>query len=240
MALLNPQKKISCFENGVLFGIYEDKKGKLELADMGTVFLDEISYLSLKEQQQLLNFLEHRNVEKESGLKPIHSDVRIIASTSKDLENGVTAGNFLAGLFHCLNPVTIRIPPLRSRKEDIPLIAKYYLKKFTEQMGNASKTISPEAIDLLVAYDWPGNERELKNIIERAVIFAEGDVLYPKDISKDIQGEIPLMTMEQLEKQLIVATLKATKGIKTKAASLLGIGRATLYSKLKYFGVLQI
>jgi DNA-binding NtrC family response regulator len=229
--------KLSCFENGALLGIHEAKEGKLELADMGTVFLDEVSYLSLKDQLQLLKFLEYRNVKKEGGLKPIHSDVRIIASTSKDLEKAVAAGTFLEELYHCLNPLKIIIPPLRSRKADIPLIAKYYLEIFSKQMGNGSKTISPEAFDLLVAYDWPGNVRELKNIIERAVILAKGDILYPQDFPKDIQEEIPLMTMEQIEKQQIAATLKATGGVKTKAASLLGISRATLYNKLKYLYV---
>jgi DNA-binding NtrC family response regulator len=210
---------------------------KLKLADNGTLFLEEIGNMGLKAQWELIRFIEHKERKKANIDRSAHYNVRIIASTSGDLANGVIVGTFREDLYYFLNPITISIPPLRSRKGDIPLMAKYYMKEFSKQMGKRVKEISPETLELLIDYDWPGNIRELKNIIERAVILGKREMIYPQDLPKDIQNETPLVTMARLEKQQIIAALKGTGGNKSKAASLLNIARTTLYNKIKEMAI---
>jgi DNA-binding NtrC family response regulator len=237
------EKTLFAFEKNDLSIVSEYPQSKSNLAKRGTVFLDEISEINMEYQLKLLRFLEksmkwgHRNSSLLS--------VRVILASSKNLEREIRTGSFREDLFYHINPITIEIPPLRSHKADIPLIADYYLKSISNKMGKRPKTISQSALDALMSYDWPGNVRELKNIIERALILEKGDIIYSRDFPKDIRGEFPkdveeemaFMTMEEMERHHILATLKVTGGNKTKAASLLNICRATLYEKLKHLDV---
>lgn len=210
------------------------KKGKLELADKGTIFLDEVSRISQETQQKLFRFLQQGEMEQISRNKPVQPDVWVIAASSKDLKKTVASGTFQEDLYDYLDTVKCEIPPLRSRKHEIPRIFEYYLNDFTRQTGGKPKKISQNALNLLVDYDWPGNIMELENIVEKALIFSKGDILYPRDfpecVNKDKQQ---FLTLVEVEKKHITSALIKTGGDKTKAAYLLGISRSTLYKKIK-------
>ncbi|MFQ5646315.1 MAG: sigma 54-interacting transcriptional regulator [bacterium] len=230
------------FEKGAFTGADKGRTGKLELADKGTIFLDEIGEIGLEAQVKLLRFLERREVERIGSNKTMQLDVRVVAATNKDLAAAVKDGAFREDLYYRLNAITIDSPPLRERKEDIPLITRFYLEELAKQIGRKPKKISKKALDLLISYHWPGNVRELKNIIERAVVLGAGDVLYIQDFPEDIRksssaGISSFKTLGDIEKQHIVSALIETGGNKSKAASLLDIGRATLYEKLKSYGI---
>ncbi|HEX5020867.1 MAG TPA: sigma-54 dependent transcriptional regulator, partial [Candidatus Binatia bacterium] len=157
-------------EQGAFTGAHRRKVGKIELAHGGTIFLDEIGDISFELQAKLLRFLQEREFERVGGVTPIAVDVRIVAATNRDLQAALKQGSFREDLYHRLNVISLRLPPLRERKEDIPVLAHYFLKKFSTETGRSVSTITEEALGSLMAYDWPGNVRELANVIERAVV----------------------------------------------------------------------
>ena len=174
------------YEKGAFTGAVKSKPGKFELAHKGTLFLDEIGDLSLKLQAKLLRVLQEKQVERLGGNNPIKVEVRIIAATNKDLEKEVKEGRFREDLFFRLNVIPIKLPPLRERKEDIPLLAQFFLKKICQREGIEEKRLSPEALKILTEYSWPGNIRELENFIERLVILTEGEVIEVEDLSLEV------------------------------------------------------
>jgi transcriptional regulator with GAF, ATPase, and Fis domain len=171
------------YERGAFTGAYQRKIGKFEVANKGTVFLDEIGDVPLSLQPKLLRVLQEREIERLGGLHPVKVDVRIIAATNKNLEEEVKQGRFREDLFYRLNIVRIEIPPLRERKEDIPLLLDFFLKKFNERHKKQLKGFSREARDVLIKHDYPGNVRELENIVERAVVLSRGEYITREDLS---------------------------------------------------------
>lgn len=230
-------------EKGSFTGAVSRKKGRFELADSGTLFLDEIGEVSPMVQVKLLRVIQERAFERVGGETTIHVDVRIVAATNKDLMEEVKKGNFREDLYYRLKVVSIHLPPLRERKTDIPLLVSSFIKEFARQNSKGDLTITPKAITYLEAYDWPGNIRELRNVVENLVVMCKGDVisedLLPQEILKGgDSNEIvlkPGITLEEAEKILIQQTLIQTKGNKTKAAEVLGIGRKTLHRKLEEY-----
>ena len=231
-------------EKGVATGVNK-REGKIRQAHKGTIFLDEIADLSLPNQAKLLRVLEENQIEPLGGRNPIPIDVRIIAATNKDLEDEISAGRFRADLFYRLNVIHINLPALRERKDDIPLLVKHFLKTTCSRLSINIKKISPSTMEILSQYNWPGNIRELKNEIERAVALSDSDVIEPHDISPKLQNfkisssieknllVSPGTTLLDMEKALIIQTLKKTNGNKSEAARRLGITREGLRKKLK-------
>ncbi len=234
-------------ERGAYTDAYSERKGKFELADGGTLFLDEITTLSLSAQVKLLRVLQEGEFERIGGTKSIKVDVRIIAATNEDVKLSVQEGRFREDLFYRLNVVTIDLPPLRERREDIPLLVEHFIRKHSLRHEKAVKSISDEAMRALMSYNWPGNVRELENAIERAVILSESETIGLEDLPAWIVGEwersdkteqegifIPFgMKIEDVERKLILETLRKVGGDKTKAARILGISRRTIYRKLQ-------
>lgn len=223
---------------GAFTGAVTAKRGLFEEADGGTLFLDEVSNLSLSMQTKLLRFLQEHEIKRVGGTESIKLDVRVIGASNQPLEPLVEKGAFREDLFYRLNVVTIVLPPLRERKDDIPLLANHFLQKFTESYGKAISHISPEALERLVQYSWPGNVRELENTIERAVILSTHPIILPEDLPPAIlratEGAIPvfperLLPLKEIEKSYVLRVLQQTKGNKKKAAEILGIDRTTLY-----------
>ena len=246
----------SLFENelfghmkGAFTGATENKLGKFELANGGTVFLDEITNINLDLQAKLLKVVEEKEITRVGSHRVIKVDVRIIAATNKDMRDEVDEGRFREDLFFRLNVVALRSPSLRERKEDIPLLVDYFLKRFSLKNGRKGLLMEPEAIEALKAYHWPGNVRELENFIERLVIFTQSDKITMKDLKlaglpagpetqelhalgKGVDGD-GLVPLEEIEKRYIKKVLDAVGGNKTVAARLLRIDRKTLRLKLK-------
>jgi two-component system, NtrC family, response regulator AtoC len=223
---------------GAFTGAVETKKGLFEIAEGGTIFLDEIAEISQALQAKLLRVLQEHEIRRVGGTEPIPLDVRVIAATNKDLESLVNAGRFREDLFYRLNVVTVHLPPLRQRQEDIPLLANHFLRKYSEANHKLITHITPEAQELLCSYDWPGNVRELEHGIERAVTLTMNNCLLPEDLPPKLQRPVspprlgdsqPLLSLEELEKQHIQAVLRATQGNKKRAAQILGINRRSLY-----------
>jgi PAS domain S-box-containing protein len=221
--------------------------GKFELADGGTIFLDEIGDMPLDAQAHLLRVLETKQITRIGGNKVIPVDVRVIAATHKDLEAEVRAGNFRQDLFFRLNVMPIKIPPLRERKEDIPILIAHFKEKLGEHMGKAVSTIDRKFLRAMMHYSWPGNVRELQNVLQQAINLADGDVLTEEHLPDSIRnsgtpflnnmlGDEPL-SLEEVEKREIVRTLQIFNGNITKTAESLGIGRNTLYRKMKKYGI---
>lgn len=234
-------------EKGSFTGATYQKTGKFEQADGGTIFLDEIGELPLSMQVKFLRVLQERKFERVGSLDSLDIDVRIIAATNKNLFEEVKKGNFREDLYYRLNVVHIQIPPLRERKEDIPLLAESFLDKFSKEYNKNLKFIDLDAMNLLVQYHWKGNVRELRNVIERAVVVAEEkeEVLFKKHLPPQIIGKEndtkdemkSQMTLKEYEKFIINNTLKQVDGNKTKASEILGIKRQTLYNKIKEYGL---
>ncbi|MEM6456205.1 MAG: sigma-54 dependent transcriptional regulator [Acidobacteriota bacterium] len=233
-------------ERGAFTGAVARKIGKFELAHRGTLFLDEISELYPELQVKLLRVLEERQVMRVGGSDLIDVDFRLIAATNRDMEKEVEAGRFREDLYYRLKVVTLRIPPLRERQDDIPLIAEHYLKIFGEEHGKPGMHLKPSAIDGLCAFGWPGNVRQLKNVIESMVIFQPPGPLtaeaLPAEVRSAARGasHAPIQprfgtprTMDEIERQAILETLSRTGGHRAEAARLLGIGLRTLQRKLK-------
>jgi two-component system response regulator HydG len=234
-------------ERGAFTGAVARKAGRFQLADGGTLFLDEVNVMSSTTQVKLLRVLQEREFEPLGSTKTIHVDIRLIAATNKALEEEVKEGRFREDLFYRLNVVPIHLPPLRDRKEDIPLLADHFFKLFQEKNKKSIKGFLPKTIDMLMRYDWPGNIRELENVMERAVLLCRGEYLSPQDLPPPFQGgqlgEQPVisippgMTLEELEREAIIQTLEENGGNRTQAAQILGISRKTLQNKLKEYGL---
>jgi len=231
---------------GSFTGAVRDKEGKFELADGGTLFLDEIGDLRIDLQAKILRALQEREVDRVGGTKPVAVDVRVIAATNKDIERAVHEGAFREDLYYRLNVITLAIPPLRERKEDIPLLADHFLKKFNK---GASVLLEAAALSALMAYGWPGNVRELENVIERASVLKRGARITPEELPEklnkgnrgvaDIILNLPEqgISLEDLEKSLIIKALEKHKGNQTRAAEFLGITRPTLIYRMEKFGL---
>ena len=231
-------------ERGAFTGAVERRVGRFELADGGTLFLDEIGELEPQIQVKLLRVLEERAFERVGGAKTLQVDVRLVAATNRDLKKLVSEGKFRDDLFYRLSVVTVELPPLRERRDDIPLLVKAFLDEFSRENGKQVRELTPEAMNVLLAYDWPGNVRELRNAIEQMVVLARTERLTVRDVPAAIRGGADLtkinvvrtgMTVEDAERQLIVQALKETNGNRTKAAQRIGISRRTLHRKLKEY-----
>jgi DNA-binding NtrC family response regulator len=226
-------------EKGAFTDALYRRKGKFEIANGGTVFLDEVGTISLKMQVQLLRVLETKQFTRVGGNEVITSDFRVICATNCDLENLVKEGKFREDLYYRLNVFTIFVPPLRERRSDIPLIANYYLKKFSAIMHKPVTEISPEAMDLLIRYNWPGNVRELRNAIERAMVLAKPPAIRPEDLPirpcDEIEPEDE--TLEAVERAHILKILNRTNWNISRSARILGIDRVTLYHKIERYNL---
>lgn len=232
------------YEKGSFTGASERKKGKFELANGGTIFLDEIGDIPPKLQADLLRVLQEKSFYRVGGTEEVRVDVRVVAATHKDLKQAVEDGAFREDLYYRLNVIEIRIPPLRERKEDIPLLAAHFVDRLSHEIGKDVRQISDPAMRILMDYDWPGNVRELENAIERAIVSSRAPVLTEDDFSFLGAGaasrpfRVPdNMTIETMEKLMIEAALRRTGGNVKEAAASLGIDRSTLYEKLKRFGI---
>jgi DNA-binding NtrC family response regulator len=227
-------------EKGAFTGAYAQKKGKFEIANRGTLFLDEIGEMSANIQVHLLRVLEDKEFTRVGGNEPIKVDVRVISATNRDMKEAVAKGQFREDLYYRLNVVNIELPPLRERREDIPLLTQHFLKKFALENNKEINGFSPEATDFLLRYDWPGNVRELENAIERAVILARKPVIEIDDLPQQTLAGRPIpvgKNLRQVEKNHIINVLAQTKGNYTEAAKALGISRMTLYNKAKAYGI---
>ena len=238
-------------EKGAFTGADRRKEGRFVQADNGSLFLDEVSEMPLAMQVKLLRVLQERELNRVGGEAVITVDVRVIAATNRNLEEMVAAGTFRQDLYYRLNVVELNVPPLAHRREDIPLLAQAFLKRFAQKNRKQIKGFSPQAMDVLVRYDWPGNVRELMNAVERAVVLARdtyldtGDLPVKSQAAEEVAaaaGPSPFipenMPLEEVEKVSILQTLKAVGGNKSGAARRLGITRKTLHKKLKKYGVM--
>jgi transcriptional regulator with PAS, ATPase and Fis domain len=227
-------------EKGAFTGAQYARKGKFEMADGGTIFLDEIGNISPKIQMELLRVLEDKKFFRLGGSKEIKADFRTIAATNKDLEAAMEGGEFRNDLFYRLNVFVIQIPPLRERRNDIPLLAKHFFKVFTAQMNKPIGKISPAAMKLLTNYDWPGNVRELENAIERSVVICKSSEIQPNDFPfshAPAEEESPDESLEVLQRKHIKKILEQTGWNISKAASILQIDRVTLYNKINKYSL---
>jgi len=227
---------------GAFTGASTAKKGLFEEAEGGTLFLDEVGNLNLSMQSKLLRFLQEHEIKRVGGTESIKVDVRIIAATNQPLEPLIKSGKFREDLFDRLNVVTITLPPLRERKEDIPFLANHFLQKFSEENHKNISHLSPEALEILNRYSWPGNVRELEHTVERAVIFSIHPMILPEDLPRKLFEEIKApeilipekpLSLRELEKRYALKVLQETGGNKKKASEILGIDRVTLYRILE-------
>ena len=239
-------------EKGAFTGADRRREGRFMQADRGTIFLDEIAETTPTMQAKLLRVLQQKEIQRVGGEDVIPVDVRIVAATNRDLEVEVAEGRFREDLFYRLNVMPLNVPPLRERLDDIPLLADYFLNRYAEKNRKAVKGFTPMAMDMLLKYDWPGNVRELENAVERAVILLTGDHITEKQLPLNIVKKHPDLdpsetsaspppdgtrSLDEIEKEAIAATLKATDGNKSEAARRLGITRKTLHNKLKSYGI---
>jgi DNA-binding NtrC family response regulator len=234
------------YVRGAFTGAVQAKQGLLEAAQGGTLFLDEIGDMPVDLQAKLLRALQEREVKPVGSTERRPINVRIIAATNRDLESAIRSGTFRQDLYFRLNVVQVKLPPLRDRKSDIPLLVTAFLEKFSDPRGPV-RTISEDAMRRLIAYDWPGNVRELENAIERAVALGSGPILHVGDLPSNLQyptSELApekdeILPLEELERRAILRTLRETGGDKLSAARMLGIGKTTLYRKLKQYHMEQ-
>jgi two-component system response regulator HydG len=238
-------------EKGAFTGADKRREGRFMQADKGTIFLDEIGETSATMQAKLLRVIQEREIQRVGGDETLNVDVRILAATNRNLEDEVKNGKFREDLYYRLNVVTLNVPPLRERQDDISLLAQHFLEKYTEKNRKKVKGFSPLAMDMLIKYGWPGNVRELENTVERAVILLTGDNITEKElpsnitepyseVSEWVEQPKPIAAnrpLEDIEKEAILATLEATGGNKSETARRLKINRKTLHKKLKDYGV---
>src|SRR5919205_2527380 len=236
-------------EKGAFTSAVSQRKGRFELANHGTIFLDEVGELSHTAQRKLLRVLQEGEFERVGGTSTVKVDVRVITATNRDLEEEVHKGNFRDDLFYRLNVITIHMPPLRERLEDIPLLVEHFLDKYRYTPGSPPTRISEEAMERLLAYDWPGNVRQLENEIERAVVLSQGKVITSQllslepgrtssqiDLADRVRKGVPLPdVMHDVEYMLLTEALRQCDGDRKEAAQRLGITLATLQSKIREF-----
>lgn len=252
------------YERGAFTGAVTSKPGRFELAHDGTLFLDEISEIPVEMQVKLLRAIQEGEIDRVGGIKPIRVDVRLVAATNRDLKSEIASGRFREDLYYRLNVVPIHLPPLRERRTDIPLLAEHFLSKQVARLKRGSMKLSPEALEAMVNYPWPGNIRELENVIERTVLLTDGDTIRLKDLPLELQrgeragssagsfevgdeettesspGGLKQQVREaaaKLERELIVRALAQTGGNVTQSARLLKISRKSLQIKMKEFGL---
>lgn len=239
-------------EKGSFSGAFTQRKGRFELANSGTLFIDEVGELSLSAQTRLLRVLQEKEFERVGGTYPIKVDVRIIAATNKNLEKEVKENRFREDLFYRLNVFKINVPPLRDRKEDIIELSNFFISKFTKEMNKKITGLSPEAIKILKNYSWPGNIRELQNVIERAVVLCKDDIITPRELPDNLSKEVEMRdqieiksgetldsAMERIEKSIILKALKKCGFSQTRTAEYLGVKRTTLRYKLEKYGLIN-
>ncbi len=238
-------------EKGAFSGALDTRKGRFERADQGTLFIDEVAEMSMAAQVKLLRVIQEHEFERVGGNKTISVDVRIVAATNKKLENQVKDGHFREDLYYRLNVVNVNVPPLRSRREDVEPLSRFFLEKYTSETGKKITDFSPRALSCLLAHDWPGNVRELQNAIERAVVLSKGSILTPRDFPQGMQGDDQICLqipekggsltdiLEDLERQLIIQTLQREDGSQTRAAETLGIKRTTLRYKMEKYRMID-
>jgi DNA-binding NtrC family response regulator len=233
-------------EKGAFTGAVAQKKGLIEMARGGTLFLDEITEMSPAMQVRLLRVIQEREFLRVGGTETVQVDVRFIAATNRDIREAIEAGDFRKDLYYRLNVVTLALPPLAQRRDDIPMLAHFFLKKHSERMGKKVESISDDVMQLLSGYAFPGNIRELENIIERGVALAKGDVLEAAHLPEDLKrlslqvfrreaGKIP--TLDDQEKAYVQWVLKEVDGNRSRAAAILGIDRVSLWRKLKRYRI---
>ena len=237
------------YEKGAFTGAHQRKPGRFELADGGTLFLDEIGDMPLEIQAKLLRVLQDGTFERLGSTRTLQADVRIVAATHKDLSQEVAAQRFRADLFYRIHVITLHLPPLRQRREDIPLLAVYFLCKYAQQNEKHITAMQPQALQYLQSYAWPGNVRELEHVIERAVVLTQGPVIGVEDLPPELQGQEPVYmpkhhfvlpadaTLAQIEREAITQALRRHAGNRQVAARTLDIGLATLYRKLKEYNL---
>ena len=231
-------------EKGAFTGAVRQKKGRFELADGGTIFLDEVGDMSAALQAKLLRFLQDHTLQRVGGSSEISVDARVIAATNRDLDAAVADGSFREDLFFRLNVVSIVMPPLRDRPEDVPLLVEHFLRAFASA-GSKPKRMSPKAMRLAMDYTWPGNIRELENAIQRALVLSRGETIFPEHLPAKIQAaaEEPDdatrvgKTIREVERDTIIKALGETGGNRTHAAKILGISRRTLQNKIKEYEI---
>ena len=232
-------------EKGAFTGAMERRIGRFEKADSGSLFLDEISEIDASVQVKILRTLEERQIERVGGDTPVDVDARLIAATNRDLKGMVDEGEFREDLFYRLYVVVITLPPLRERQDDILLLLNHYLTVFNQENGKQIEGFTPAAYERLSAYGWPGNIRELRNLVERMVVLSHGKILDVKDIPAQVieqanGGPVEVnadLTVNEMEKRMIVQALEKTGGNRTKAAEKLGISRRTLHRKLNEYQI---
>jgi len=236
---------------GAFTGAVADRRGKFEAADGGTLFLDEIGDMSVKTQAKVLRVLQEQTLEAVGGTTPIRVDARVIAATNKELQAEIRAGRFREDLYFRLNVIPIFVPPLRDRREDVPLLADHFMAELAREYGRRVKTLDAGAIDAIQRYQWPGNVRELRNVIERLMIMVPGDSISAGDLGfLDLSGlggyAAPPSGAERLtlheardrfERDLILRTLAEQQGNMSRTADVLGVERSNLYRKMKAFGI---
>ena len=250
------------YEKGAFTGAVGSKPGRFELADRGTLFLDEIGEIPIEMQVKLLRVLQESEFERVGGIKTIKVDVRLVTATNRDLIKEVQAGNFREDLFYRLNVVPIHLPPLRERHTDIPLLVEYFVSKFNSRLKKQITGLAPDAMEKLIAHSWPGNIRELENVLERTILFCEHPVIRAHDLPPEVSGEsgpnraaevrpgpavatgertslkeIVRRETDRVERELILRALDETGGNVTQAASKLKISRKSLQNKMKEFGL---
>ncbi len=230
-------------EKGAFTGAQYRKKGKFEVAEGGTVFLDEISDISLKTQTDLLRVLQEKEITRVGGTQPLKVDFRAVAATNKDLEAKVKEGTFRPDLFYRLNVFEIRMPSLRDRRDDIPLLVDHFVRKFARAMNRRVAGVSKSALDLLMHYDWPGNVRELENAVERAMVIGRETELQPSDFPLQVNtAPQPAngQALEEIERTHILKVLEGCNWNQSMAARVLKIDRVTLYNKIKKYGFRKV
>jgi two-component system response regulator HydG/two-component system response regulator AtoC len=232
------------YEKGAFTCAYENKIGLLEMADKGTVFFDEIGDLDVGLQKKLLRFLQEKEFYRLGGKNKVKVDVRVLAATNRNIEDAVEKGEFRADLYYRLNVITINVPPLRERKEDIPMLAEYFLRLFSKKNKKEIKGFDSDVISIFMTYEWPGNVRELENAIERAVILCPYDTITIDCLPRKLKNLTEIHDAEEfnlmeIEKRVILRALNKTSWNQSRAAELLGISRKQLRTKMKNLGLLQ-
>jgi len=234
-------------EKGAFTGALSRKIGKFEVADRGTLFLDEIGEIPTALQAKLLRVLQERELERLGGTRPIRVDVRVIAATNRDLDKALKEGTFREDLYYRLNVISLTLPPLRERREDVPLLASHFAALFGRKLGRPVLGFTPEARACLLRYPWPGNVRELANAVERAVVLGEGELIQPEDLPETVletvpaAGRVPVTryhdTLNEAKKRLILSAIEQAGGNVTKAAELLGLHPNYLHRLVSNLGL---